>query len=490
MADRRAFKTDESFLEKISIGAVGTKRVFADLKQLGHNPIELERGSMSFKIWKNIKIKRVRVPDLLCVNCNERVESRAKTNFTISMSHSNADPERSWNYSLEESDYAAFVACKRIGDGPIDWEADKLVQYVSVQSMNQAYRKGFIIEEGRKGAGEGFEVRLTWPSCIASADGKISYLDSKKLQIRRAIDGGTTTLRLEKRGIPLVPLVHLGDEIQKNQVLASVVNVVRSFACQRITSDSFYIHQLTSLSLSDRYSAVKALGHFKSPQGITALLATMKNDKEHIYVRLDAALSLIRLGEEEEPNAFILQVLHHEHLTHRLEAVIVLGESQSSRACDMLIGVLSDENQHPEIRAGAAWSLGEINNDKSLGALIKSFNSCSDDIKAEAARALYKLSRSFSQQVIPQLPESNRDEQAGIAWALSKSGAFDLEELLNLAGKGEDIRKWVAWIIGTQSEQRFINDLERIREKDKEVYFAATVLWIALGSWINDLEIY
>lgn len=87
MANRRSFKSDVSFLEKISIGATGTKKVFENLKSLGHAPIELERGSMSFKIWKGIKIKRVRVPDILCVKCGKRVESRAKTNLAISMSH-------------------------------------------------------------------------------------------------------------------------------------------------------------------------------------------------------------------------------------------------------------------------------------------------------------------------------------------------------------------------------------------------------------------
>ena len=108
MATKRAYKTDESFLEKIAIGAVGTKRVFEDLQRNGHLPIELERSSMSFKIWKKIKIKRVRVPDVLCVNCNKRIESRAKTKLVVSMSHSDADPERGWSFGLEKSDYAAF----------------------------------------------------------------------------------------------------------------------------------------------------------------------------------------------------------------------------------------------------------------------------------------------------------------------------------------------------------------------------------------------
>jgi len=111
LANRRSFKSDESFLEKISIGAVGTYKVFDDLKAQGHNPLELERGSMSFKVWKKIKIKRIRVPDLLCADCGRRIESRAKTVFEISMSHSSSDSERSWDYGLDDDDFVAFVAC-------------------------------------------------------------------------------------------------------------------------------------------------------------------------------------------------------------------------------------------------------------------------------------------------------------------------------------------------------------------------------------------
>ena len=57
MVNRRSFKSDVSFLEKISMGATGTITVFNNLREQGHTPIELERGSRSFKIWKNIKIK-------------------------------------------------------------------------------------------------------------------------------------------------------------------------------------------------------------------------------------------------------------------------------------------------------------------------------------------------------------------------------------------------------------------------------------------------
>ncbi len=97
MAIRRSFKSDESFLEKLAIGATGTRAVMSDLRQQGFTPIELERGSSNWKIWKQIKIKRLRLPDILLLDKGIRIEARAKTALEISMSHSESDPERGWD---------------------------------------------------------------------------------------------------------------------------------------------------------------------------------------------------------------------------------------------------------------------------------------------------------------------------------------------------------------------------------------------------------
>ncbi|MDA8186635.1 MAG: hypothetical protein M0T85_00640 [Dehalococcoidales bacterium] len=113
----RAFKSDESFLEKIAIGVTGTRQTFDDLSHQGHRPLELERGSMSFKIWKAIKIKRVRVPDILCLRCSRRVESRAKTKMELSMSHSMAVQQRGWDFGLDDEDRIAFTSCRSTGPG-------------------------------------------------------------------------------------------------------------------------------------------------------------------------------------------------------------------------------------------------------------------------------------------------------------------------------------------------------------------------------------
>lgn len=77
-----AFKEDWSFLDKITMGAVGTESVITQLNAYGHQVIELERYCTSNKIWAT-KIKRLRIPDLLCLRCGKRIESRAKSKLGI-----------------------------------------------------------------------------------------------------------------------------------------------------------------------------------------------------------------------------------------------------------------------------------------------------------------------------------------------------------------------------------------------------------------------
>jgi HEAT repeat protein len=485
---RRAFKTDVSFLEKISAGATGTTQVFGDLKRQGHSPIELERGSMSFKIWKKIKIKRVRVPDILCVRCGIRVESRAKTNLQVTMSHSISDPMRGWDFGLTDGDFIAFVNCVKSGERPIDWKADELVQYVRVEEMRKALAENKVISIEPKGATEGFEARLTWPSAVAKADGRVTGIDRNCLKYHRKDDDRTIRLSLKKGKLVLTPLVKVGDTIRRNQILASVVPTSHKITCDGNLTQSYYIKLMKSSSLSDRYGAAKALSFFKSNETISILKEKMRDEKEHIYIRLESASSLLKIGNKESV-PFFEKLLCDQYLENRLECVIVLGEIGQRESSDVLIKTLLDTKQHPEIRAGAAWSLGELKDNNALNALVTAFDAVEKDIRVEAARAMAKLNELFSQETVKLIPASNDSQRAGISWSLSKSGNFTTHDLLTVMNS-DDARRWIAWIIGTQKEQRYISQIEELKQKDKEVYFAVTVLWKVMSSWVNGLETY
>jgi hypothetical protein len=488
MFGRRSFKSDDSFLEKISIGAIGTRRVFEHLRQQGHTPIELERGSMSYKIWKSIKIKRIRVPDILLLNANRRVESRAKTALEITMSHSFSNRERSWDSGLADEDFVALVGVRRNGERPIDWQADQLVQYISVRDLRAVYLSNSIMREKPKGAQEGFEERITWLSSTANADGTVRQVTSERLQYQRLLDGRTLSLRLMKSGIPLLAQVKVGDSVTENQIVASVVPVAQSIPFENTATANMYIQQLHSSSQSERYTAAKALFYFDSPAVRSALAEKIRDDKDHIYVRMDAAASLAR-HHDPAGYAFIEACLAQPYVEYQLEAVIVLAEIASQSAIDILLRVLRSPQYHTEVRAGAAWALGEIRSKSALQTLVQSFNEVADIVRIEAARALAKIAQDHPNDILSLLPTSEVTERPGIAWALSQAANFSVEQLVSVL-QDDDTRRWVSYILGSQQPQLYINRIETLRQADPEVYFAVTVLWQIMNSWVYNLEMY
>jgi HEAT repeat protein len=222
---------------------------------------------------------------------------------------------------------------------------------------------------------------------------------------------------------------------------------------------------------------------------VSATLAQrMADEREHIYVRLEAAAGLAR-ARDSAGMAFIQQTLQGQYLEHRLEAVIILGEIPTEESRQALTGVLLDPSQQAEIRAGAAWALGELHQPSSVDALIQVFLELAEPIRIEAARALRKIAATTDAKIAANLPAVQDDQRAGIAWAVSRSGRVNVEELLPLL-VDDDARRWVAYILGTQDQQACIGQIEHLRRRDPEVYFAVTVLWKILASWVHGLEEY
>ncbi|MGD9494751.1 MAG: HEAT repeat domain-containing protein [Armatimonadota bacterium] len=485
----RHLKSDESFVEKIAMGATGGRRVCDHLRSHGHHPLELERGALSYKIWQGIKLKRLRVPDILCVNCGTRVEARAKTTLEISMSHSTADPERGWDYGLVANDYIAFVLCDRHGDEPQDWSASDLVQYVRVADLKEAERAGRVSVTAPKGREEGFETRIQWPVAVANYAGTVTVITRDSVMYQREEDGRTIPLKLERRGVSIEPIVQVGDTVSRGRILAAPVPVRTMLACAHDRCADDYIGQMNSPDMHERYAAAKALSVMWSAAARRVLESAVGDPREEPIVRLEAAATLMKQGIEAG-REHVAEVLATDYDAERLEATVVLAEVGTNEAGTLLARVLLDQDQHADVRAGAAWALGEIGTRSAIPHLVAAFSALGVGVKADAARALSTIAREHVEDVIGALSEAPRDARAGIAWALAHTDAVDIERLLNQT-VDDETRRWAAYVVGNHQRDGFVPAaLERLRDADPEVYFAATVLWQVACSWIDGLEEY
>lgn len=295
---------------------------------------------------------------------------------------------------------------------------------------------------------------------------------------------------MTRKGIELTPCVSVGQTIKRYQILASVSPVSEEVPNRSIELETYYRELLSSTSISDRYGAAKAYSFLNHIFDTTPLEERIKDDAEHIYIKLESAAALAMSGSKLGYD-FIESALSSDYLEHRLEAVIILGELPSEQSSKLLIQVLSDETQHEEIRGGAAWALGELNIKSSIPSLVQAFNEVSLSIRIEAARSLKKMCNSHIDLVLDFFRNASEEERPGVSWALGKYGKWDLEHLIErIDPESLDMRQWGAYIIGSSEPNRIINKIEELKQNDPQLYFAVTVLWKITSSWVNQLKEY
>lgn len=481
-----SFKSDESFLQKLAIGAAGTRATIERLRGLGFQPIELERGSSGFKIWKRIKIKRVRVPDVLCLRSGLRFESRGKTNLEISMSHSRADPGRAWDAGLAGDDYVVVVLCAQASTSIVDWQPASPLHFVKVEDMQNAFGQHRIKITEPKGVEEGLEIRVIWPSACANNRSIVEQL-TPTVRLRPVSGGRSQTVQLNRRQ-PLQAVCRLGETVETNQIVAAVTPVVLSLAPPADVGEAYFLERLNSLILSERYAAAKALRFRGFERSANALRARMSHEAEDLYVRLEAAAALASWGD---PRGWehLASSLRNPFEQVQLETVIVLSEIRSPHSQALLIGVLTDRNRHEEIRAGAAWALGEFRNEDAGRALVEAFEETSMEVKLEAARALLRIAPDQVPYLVGLMRKAPLERRDGLAWVLARQGQFDPKELLSDRAD-DNLRRWVAYILGYGKERFHREAILEICQRDPAVYFSASVMWQLLQSWINNLKEY
>jgi HEAT repeat protein len=493
-----AFKPDSSFFRKIAIGAVGTRAVCADLNQRQHTMVELERGSTDTKLWKDVKRKRVRIPDLVCTACGLRVESRAKSKAELSMSHSPSETERSWDFGMVDADVVAYPICVavaerywssgKLNEGSsywhernwVKWQAEPHINYFSVAAFRAAPFTNLV----RKGVTEGSEFTIGWQATFATYDGVVASIAEAQVSIRRNADRRTFARKI-KTGQQIA--VQQGQPVSLHEVIASSVLPLQAvhLHCPRGLAQDYIARLLASRERTQRFTGVKLARLRGDPSYAEPVDTLLRDAEEDIYVKLEAASYLSAVcGQPLAGN--IEQYLSTPDRQIQLESVITLGETATPEAGEMLSAILDDSEAPYFLRSAAAWSLARIGGEQAVRRLIRLFADVDFDIRQEALDSIVALSGEAVPFLLASLRESVDDAiSAGSAEALRQYGdspVFPVDELVNLLETAAT--PWPVWLAGGLPRDRVAAAVAQIQHSRPELHYAIIVLWSFVESWI------
>lgn len=439
------FKVDTSFLRFLTMGALASQRVIQAMTAAGLRPIELERYSSSNKIWMT-KVKRLRLPDLLCVSTGLRVEVRAKSDLKIRMSDAPDNPQRRWFSGLNGQDMIAFVHCKNANGDFLLAQQPELFWVKDLQDCREEHtRLG-----APKAATEGSERDREWPAIVPSKDGTIIAVSATTIQTRLAGDRLQTYQRRN-----LTPYVRPGDQfLGEAQFIAGVPSKKASFS--EVQGQAWNPRNLLSGNEIDRYVAAKALGVIGNRDDFPALKALLKDADAR--VALEATGSLAKLGDPDGLTELSTSVLTPREPYLRMEAVLLLSELRASslaaKAAELLSDVAANDSlAGDEVRQAAIWGLGRAGL-MSYERLLPYLDSNDDNERVHALVAFPSdLSAALVQVLVGILADqrSSDRQKASAAFVLSSltNASVAVTELITIARAADKhAAAWAKAVLG------------------------------------------
>ena len=495
MAPRSAFKTDSSFFRMLAIGAVGAREVQAALNVRGHEVLELERGSLSTRIWRDVKRKRVRIPDLVCASCGVRIESRAKTRPALTMSHSPRDAERAWDYGMLDTDWIAFPILAAEEEAWSEgllvrsrsmWRERALISWSPVGRVS-LFRVGELRsvapkQKKPKGVTEGSEVQVSWSVRFAPEAGKVTSVGEGRLDYKLK---GVKSGRYFRLASDDESFLKAGDEFERNQVVAGQVRPLSDTGskCPGNFGEDQVAAMLRSRERTVRFTGCKLARHGRYA-GLASEVRDLATDpEEDPYVHMEARAFLCDVVGESADDHFSTTLLTHADDQMRLEAVVALAETRTSSAFELLLLVLQDISQPLFLRSACAWALGCHATPQAAECLVTAFADVAAEIRGEALAALAELGTIGIGPLVKGLTASP-DIAAGSAETLRRIRDIPVEAIAKLAETSDGV--WPAWTLAHLPKQAVAPYIASLQVKRPEVHFAVTLLWTFLESWISE----
>jgi len=426
------------------MGARGVHRVCDELRDLGFSPIELERYCGSNKIWAT-KVKRLRLPDLLCVKTGLRLEVRAKSDLKIRMSDAPNNPDRVWDAGLTDQDVVALIACGDGPDGPVP--ADSAI-YFTVGALRDSVGQSKL--GAPKSASEGAERDRTWPATVPKRPGRVISVTDEKLVVMMEGDGNPSrkqTYTLNGKRTYVCP----GDRFEARVTFLAGAPEAMADLHPHLERQYDPLDAIKSADAVDRYAAVKAI-RFRDDlhAGALGILEQFLDTEAEPRVALEAAGSAAFL-ESDKGQEYITDVLWGDGpVDLSMEAILILTELATAFARNELVRIAgAQEFEGDERRQAALWGLGKAGL-KSYGDLVPFIG---DEEENVAYHAIAGFGPDTPQEVIAALIERllTGDPQIapGASEALRVIGGEEVLRQLNQAAQSNaGVREWALATIG------------------------------------------
>ncbi len=463
------FKEDADFARFVSMGAVAADAVRTDLKRYGHDVIELERYAMANKVWQT-KVKRLRLPDLVCTRCGVRVESRGKSKLGIVVSHSDT-ADRAWDAGMRDDDFYAFVRVD-MGRTPPYVSAPAYFRTSDMRACRRAAR-----ESKPKAVSEGSERTLSWAAWIPPHSGIFVDQDTQGRLVCQWEDGKryryAQWLKWSSGYVYLEP----GDGIVGNDtMLAGIVAPPGDITCYNAWD---LRAALRDRDPGERFSAVKTAGVLCRTDLVDDLLAISRRDGDW-RLRLEATASLARFNKVHLRFIIETALAADRSAEERMEAVFILSEIPSDQAVAALSDVASEEGEKsPELRAAAVWGLARGVCPQPSRVLLHA----ADDDEFVALHAIAGL-QSLPESLLPDLLTwfDMGDRRAATAATILRR-LEAVRPLLQMVQRGGRARLWALRALGDLTPENVRSKGEGLLTE--QIEHDLEHLWIGHSDWLR-----
>lgn len=181
MTNKLHYKPDASFRRFLAMSVCGERAAIELMKVYGHAFEFSDFGAGSTEVSKDPSKKRQRKADLICKNCGQKLEVRAKSKPQITMSDSALRP---FDRELAAGDWVGFLVVQHKSDlggeeadetNPDHYEQVGTIHVIQVAELTA--RRQQLTEARRKNESQGSEAYLEWPTLGAPLTGTVKTIE-------------------------------------------------------------------------------------------------------------------------------------------------------------------------------------------------------------------------------------------------------------------------------------------------------------------------